>query len=80
MSDNYNRPAFPQPLTDNQGRVDYPEQYGVGGLTKLEYFTAMAMQGLIIQDPADIPAGIEMHDVAIAIAKATLDALEKEGK
>ena len=50
MTKSANEPAFPQTLTDNQGRMDAPHQYGWGGLTKREYFAGVALQGLLAQD------------------------------
>lgn len=41
------QPAFPQPLTMNEGRVDNPDQYGVGGMTFRQYVAAQVIQGLV---------------------------------
>lgn len=46
MEKNADQPAFPiQPTFDSDGRVAN-ERYAFEGLTKREYFAAMAMQGI----------------------------------
>jgi hypothetical protein len=69
MSHNYNTPAFPHAAIVN----------GDTGLTKLEYFTAMAMQGLCAA-PTFPPSADQLAENALTVAKSTLDALEKESQ
>lgn len=66
MSNNYNEVVF-------NGCVD--------GLTKLEYFTAAAMQGILAGwDKPDCEFDPQaVSNRAVTVAKATLDALAKEG-
>lgn len=77
MSTNYEEEAFP--LAENG------TQNWQSSLTKLEYFTAAAMQGMIqhvtLRDLVDGPSQTNKKIAAgaIEIAKATLDALAKEG-
>lgn len=47
------------------------------GLTKLEYFTAMAMQGLIIQGKFSPADRNKLASVAIDFALETLEELEE---
>jgi len=50
-------------------------------LTKLEYFTAMAMQGLLSNPSYNNIANTKnIANSSIVFAKATLEALEKEAK
>jgi len=45
--ENKNKPAFPEIKTEKKSGVnDWGNTFSVGGLTKREYFAAMAMQGL----------------------------------
>lgn len=39
--------AFPQQMTVNNGRVDFPYEYGVGGMTLRDYFAAKALSGML---------------------------------
>lgn len=47
---NKNQPAFPQVKTeidyDRETLSNYPSTYSVGGLTKLEWYAGLAMQGM----------------------------------
>ena len=70
-------------VTDGKDTV-YPqfiEGIQFYGLTKREYFAAMAMQGLIASN--DDGAGDRIDEVpnyAVAIAEALVEALNKEAK
>ena len=68
--DIYNQHAFARP--NSKGCTDRQE-----GLTKLEYFTAIAMQGMISAGSLDEKA---ISRKAIIIAKATLGALQETKK
>lgn len=59
MNSNAYEPAFPNPLIDNQGRIDKSIDYGLGGLTKREYFAAQIIQGMMA-NPAVIAASNTM--------------------
>lgn len=66
-------PAFPETRTDPQSDPGYV--YSSGGLTKREYFAAMAMQGLLAKDEP-------LHDLltaqrAVEHANALIAELEK---
>lgn len=39
--------AFPETATNNEGRLDWPNQYGCGGMTLRQWYAGMAMQGYI---------------------------------
>ena len=39
--------AFPQSAIDNQGRIDYADQMGFGGMTLRQWYAGMAMQGIL---------------------------------
>jgi hypothetical protein len=71
MTNIYDEPVYPSPMDGSNA-----------GLTKLEYFTAMAMQGLIA---SNAPVGqstdlvfVTTAKAALEFAKATLDALPKK--
>ncbi len=87
---NANEPAYPAIKTDaaydGDGRgVPYSNVYSVGGLTKREYFAAMAMQGLLACDGERcFSAALTLKDSreeraksAIAYADALLAELER---
>jgi hypothetical protein len=40
-------PAFPQTLTDNQGRMDTAHDYGLSGMTLRDYFASAALTAII---------------------------------
>lgn len=63
MSKKYNAPANPVPSQN------------FAGLTKLEAFTMAAMQGLCAN--TDWTDNTDVGNLSVAIAKTTLDALEK---
>jgi len=51
-----------------------------GGITKLEYFTGQAMQGLLVNELAwDIPED-KIAEYAVKQAKALIDALNEKGE
>ncbi len=76
--ENLNKPAFP---LDAQSEEQITEGYGKGymGLTKFEYFTAIAMQGLLSGNVIEKDSSIE-KDVKLAIkyAKEILKQLNNE--
>lgn len=39
--------AFPQPAINNNGRIDYADHQGYGGLAMRDYFAAAALQGFL---------------------------------
>ncbi len=73
---NSNEPAFPMGhLTNANGEV----QWSNGGITKREYFAAMAMQGMLAdtnRHPERQTLGA-IADDALAMANVILAALEK---
>lgn len=71
-----NDPAFPTPAIENRnGDV----QYGAPGITKLEYFAGLAMQGSMALSWPDVPdaEASKRAKVAVANAKALIAELEK---
>lgn len=60
--------------------VDDGGQYAAAcGLTKLEYFTAKAMEGFCANPEFSRELGFEeIHNEALKVAKATLEALSNE--
>ena len=78
MSDkqiNWGGPAFPQPLIDNQGRIDSSDSYGFGGLTLRDYFAAASLTG-IQANSANHPTLIT-KDVKLAYKTADLMIAER---
>lgn len=73
-------PVFPQ-LELKHNHVEAPHNVN-GGLTKREYFAAMAMQGIICGDPTRRPLAERAHTVRVSIqfADALLAELEKDEK
>ncbi len=74
-----NDSAHPEIFTSFDGG-DRPDTYSAGGLTKREYFAAMAMQGLLANSKAlmDIDAGVkerkgDMKDVCAITAILALN-------
>lgn len=52
----------------------FPNKYGAAGLTKREYFAAMALQGILIQDNYREEFYAE---TAVKLADALIEELEK---
>lgn len=74
MKTNPNENAFPSAGTQN-----FDESNIIGGLTKLEYFCASALQGLSLNASYfDHSMHRVMANAAICIAKALIDELNKE--
>lgn len=79
-----NDPAFPEVKT-NWPNASRHDTYSIGGLTKREYFAAMAMQGLLACDGEHcLSAALTFKDhceerskVAITYADALLAELER---
>lgn len=42
-----NPQAFPQPMAENQGRMDFADEYGNGGMTLRDYFAGKCLQAQI---------------------------------
>lgn len=76
---NANEPAYPaietRPAYDDDRNL-YAATYSVGGLTKREYFAAMAMQGLCYQSPVSWSSR-NIAAVAVQNADAILAELER---
>jgi len=66
-----------EPNDDAFAAISADGQEGSKGLTKREYFAAMAMQGIIIRGckPEEIP---KMGEAATLLAKNLIEALNKE--
>jgi hypothetical protein len=70
--------AYPQPIIDNQGRIDTACEYGHGGMTLRDYFAGLAMQSYITHlSISDMPiskhyaeAAQESYTIASAMLKA----------
>ena len=80
--DNTKRPAYPLSLGGTQAGLydnhDYDPSLKTSGLTKLEYFAGLAMQGLLSSSGPESyvnPEGIAR--LAVECAKATLEELSK---
>lgn len=77
---NGDMPAMPQSGTEGvSGCLNSSEDWGGKGLTKLEHFAGLAMQGLFAADGRDGSFYKSMDDVAelaIRAAKALLQQLE----
>lgn len=77
-----NEPAFP--VVDTDREFDPPIVYSKGGLTKREYFAAMAMQGLLSAGKSVGGGGrspstwISIEEKAVARADALIKELEKD--
>jgi len=75
---NANEPAFPDPF-----RANDPEKYKTEpmdmptGLTKREYFAAMAMQGILANTSEEFINSSAIANVAVRCADALLLALSK---
>lgn len=69
-----NEPAFPQCET-SRGNPFHTEFPSGEGLTKREYFAAMAMQGLLAT-PAPVPFK-QVADMAVRHADELIEALER---
>ena len=65
-----NEPAFPQVINDHDGNIYLQHE----GLTKREYFAALAMQGYIIAGCNGMPS----EDIIAVLSVSTADALIKE--
>lgn len=88
MKTNANEPMYPQPLAPNgqcQTSVDMPHIEGQGnliGLSKREYFAAMAMQGMLINGAQTENGGLTRHPTNLAAlavnqSDALIEALNK---
>lgn len=73
MKTNPNDPAHPTPYTNQDGTIQYDVYLG---LTKREYFTALAIQGLCANVESASIADIALS--AVKIADALIEALNKE--
>jgi hypothetical protein len=74
---NYHEPAFPQPMVDNQGRIDSSNDYGYGGMSLRDYFAAQAMNQLCRNgDDAEATAHYA-YQYADAMLKERLQSLPK---
>jgi len=66
--DNSQQPAFPFTFSSSDGSPDW-----AAGLTKREYFAAMAMQGICANPTVEIkPYGDEIAQAAVEVADALL--------
>ena len=79
---NADMPAMPIPITANgRGAIDSMEyRKENGGITKLEHFAGLAMQGLTGTCTGSIGGGYEdeIAKASITLAKALLNQLEGE--
>lgn len=82
--DNKNQPAFPVPCTSNENgiysTIDAPGGADLGGLTKREWMSGMAMQALISKTHPDGMTVQEFEAViedSVRIADALLAKLSK---
>lgn len=73
---NGNKTAFPEhpPTPNGLGGEEYSLVYGSSGLTKREYFAAMAIQGMLAAGMVDPPY---LSGLSIRYADALLAELEK---
>ena len=85
-------PAFPNTATATpDGGVSWPDQYGVGGMTLLDYFAGLAMEGqargimevgltaIMVKDPTEAEVaqmGQEHRDLMKGLPKASYDMAE----
>lgn len=64
--------------TDADDLVDYnPIAQQATGLTKREYFAAMAMQGILSSPKIDLTKGDKLMEVSIDVADALINALNQ---
>lgn len=75
MKTNPNQPAYPLASIEFQ-HLDADQVPQVHGLTKREYFAAMAMQGLIMMN-GEGHLHFEGSEVAVKIADALINELNK---
>ncbi len=72
---NPNHNAFTTPLPENR---EYPDPADYEGLTKREYFAAMAMQGICANSTTDIePHVYGIAKIALECADALIKALNE---
>lgn len=78
MKTNPNDAAFARPFSEDDTEIKmYKATYG---LSKLEYFSVMAMQGLLAKGDIDLKDRFEATAIeAVNHAKALIDELNKEG-
>ena len=72
---NSNQPAFPIVAFDAKGDISTPETWN--GLTKLEYFAGLAMQGILTTGKVNLYDQKELISHAIAWADELLKQLKK---
>lgn len=72
---NANEPAFPVITTDITPS-DASVVYSTGGLTKREYFAAMAMQGLLACEATNEDSKEQIVESSVEMADALLDELD----
>lgn len=82
MSNKWNEPAYPTEELDRLSQYHDPEFALRGGLTKREYFVAMAMQGLLSYKASYFPEehgnGESLAKAAVRYADEVLKALEEK--
>lgn len=81
--ENGNLPAFARPWSKIKQSPDAPEQISLAqpGLTKREYFAAMAMQGILAQHEPGVYEPISTHmtiQSALSLADELLKQLDNE--
>lgn len=80
MKTNPNDYAHPEVFTDlkmDQYNRQYGDTYSVGGLTKLEHFAGLAMQG-IIASGVNHESKYDVCKVAVEMAKALITELNNQ--
>jgi hypothetical protein len=75
--DNKNMPAMPKGLVVTEGGGIYGNDDSELGLTKLEHFTALAMQSVITRIGTDNSDHDGIAAQSVKIANAVLDELDK---
>jgi len=79
MKTNPNDPAHPEVFTDfkiDKFNRHWGDTYSTGGLSKLEHFAGLAMQG-IIASGVDHESKEDVSRVAVEMAKALITELNK---
>lgn len=74
MKTNPNDAAFARPCGQNEEKFNH----GTPGLTKLEWFAGLALQGLSASTEGSFPSK-NIAECSVRLAKALIDELNKEG-
>jgi len=67
-------PAYPQPLTDNHGSMDYPSNgWGLGGMSLRDYMASAALTGILNYFPVVSREDLDSTERQKRLAKHAYD-------